>query len=280
MTDVSSTETAQIAIAPMELSHIPQAHGMSQAVSWPHRPEDWALVLGVSEGVVALQGEKVVGTAILSLLGDVGTLNMIIVDEAMRGQGLGRRLMQALLDRAATMELRLVATADGLPLYQKLGFKAQGEVMQYQGVAVAQTPEQPVHEASAEELAQLIAADRVATGMDRAKLLTDIAAQGEVLVTAGGFAMLRAFGRGYVIGPILAQNDIAARALLSEAACRTRGRFLRVDFAPERALQDHAAALGLAHVGGGVAMLREGAVAARPANPDLKTYALVSQALG
>ncbi|WP_339109555.1 GNAT family N-acetyltransferase [Thioclava sp. GXIMD4216] len=282
------TDAAQITIAPMEPAHLAQAHAMSQAVAWPHRREDWALVLGVSEAVVALQGDKVVGTAILSLLGDVGTMNMIIVDAAMRGRGLGRALMQTLLDRAGSMELRLVATADGLPLYRKLGFQAVGEVAQYQGVAQAQAPEQPVREATPEDLAVLLAADRAATGMERSRVLHEIAAQGEVIATQGGVAMIRAFGRGHVIGPILAADDRAARALLSEAACRAAGQFLRVDFAPEHALADHAKALGLHHAGGGIAMVRPAGERARtrdraaaPAQSlELKTYALVSQALG
>lgn len=248
--------------------HLPGALRLSQQAGWPHRAEDWALTLSVSDGVVALDGEVVVGTALCSCFGDVATLSMIIVDASMRGRGLGRELMAAVMDRAGPRAMRLVATTDGLPLYEKLGFVATGTIAQHQGIALTATPEQAVTEGEPDP-----ALDLAASGMDRTNLLARMGGVG--LRTTGGFTVLRDFGRGRLVGPIVASNDAAARALLAEAARRCAGGFLRVDLA--RGLSDFAASLGLAHVGGGIAMTR----GARPAVPsDFKTYALVSQALG
>lgn len=272
---LSRTEIAFAAFAP---DHIPGALRLSQAVSWPHRAEDWELSLSVSKGVVALAEGQVVATALCSVFGPVATLNMIIVDAALRGRGLGRAVMEQIIDLAGPREMRLVATTDGLPLYEKLGFKADGRISQHQGQARAMSGDSPVTTGSVEDVARLATMDEAASGLSREGLLRKIAGNGEVLLVDQGFALLRDFGRGKVLGPVVAQDPVSARALLTEAACRCEGQFLRIDL-PEvgSGLSDHAEALGLVSAGGGIAMRRD----ARPVcDTEFKTFALVSQALG
>lgn len=92
------------------------------------------MIWSLSEGQVALEGGRVVGTAFMTPFGRTcATLNTIIVDEAMRGRGLGRRLTTTALEQAGDRECRLTATADGLPLYEMLGFVATHDVRQHQG---------------------------------------------------------------------------------------------------------------------------------------------------
>lgn len=271
-----AADAPEITITRFAPAHIAGALRLSREAGWPHRAEDWELTLSVSQGVVALEGDEVVGTALCSLFGEVATINMIIVDARMRGRGLGRKLMQAVLEIGGTRELRLTATADGLPLYEKLGFEATGEIFQHQGIAKAAAPELPVEVAAKVDAAALAAMDRVASGLDRAGLLATIAERGELLRAERGFALLREFGRGTVLGPMVAQDAETARALLAAGATRCAGEFLRVDLTGP-ALTDHAESLGLVHSGGGTAMKK--AASAAPTS-DFKTYALASQALG
>ncbi|WP_228028417.1 GNAT family N-acetyltransferase [Donghicola mangrovi] len=275
MDTLNSPSPQQITLAPFGPEHIAGALRLSQQAGWPHRAEDWAMTLSTAQGVVALDGDQIVGTALCSDFGDVATLNMIIVDEACRGRGLGRRLMDAIIALGQGKTLRLVATKDGLPLYEKLGFVAHGQIHQYQGIAQARTPEQPVKTGRA-DLNDLTKIDQSASGMSRHHLLEQIAATGTVLTTAGGFAMLREFGRGMVVGPVVAEDAIAARALIDAAATQAKGKFLRIDLTSD-ALGGHMETLGLQHVGGGTAMQRP---AHAPHPTPFKTFALVSQALG
>lgn len=275
MDTLNTPEPTQITLVPFGPEHIDGAVRLSQQAGWPHRAEDWALTLSTAQGVVALDGEQIVGTALCSDFGDVATLNMIIVDEACRGRGLGRRLMDAIIALGKGKTLRLVATADGLPLYEKLGFIAHGQIHQYQGIAQARAPEQPVKKDRA-DLHDLTKIDQAASGMSRHALLEQIAATGTVLTTAGGFAMVRAFGRGMVVGPVVAEDAIAARALIDAAAIHAKRKFLRIDLTSD-ALGGHMETLGLTHVGGGTAMQRP---AHAPHPTPFKTFALVSQALG
>ncbi|WP_207101295.1 GNAT family N-acetyltransferase [Paracoccus shandongensis] len=268
------TTTTTPALAAFTPAHLPQALRLSRQAGWPHRQQDWALTLSVSQGVVALDGDRVVGTALCSPFGPVATLNMIIVDEAMRGRGLGRTLMDAIIALAGDREMRLVATTDGLPLYEKLGFHATGQIVQHQGIATAAAPDLPVTTGTSADIDRLAPTDRAASGMDRAPLLRAIAAEGEVLICNTGFALLRDFGRGRVVGPITAPDTATARAMLTDAARRCEGTFLRADLRAGQGLEPLAARLGLAPVGGGTAMVRN------PQTPDPTTFALISQALG
>lgn len=268
--------------------HLDGAVALSREAGWPHRREDWAMVLTLSEGFVALQGDTVVGTAMMTPFGaDVATINMVIVAAAMRGRGLGRKLMDAALRACGTRECRLTATADGLPLYEKLGFRATHEICQHQGDLPGGTTlfaaTHDVEWAQAADFAAIADLDRQALGMERHALLRLLVASAQVAVLRdgnriAGFGALRPFGRGEVIGPVVAQNEAQARAIQSFLAQARSGTFLRIDTSVPAGLSPWLAACGLVQVGGGIAM-RRGPERPIPTGPA-KPFALASQALG
>lgn len=266
-----------ISLAPFTETHLPGALRLSQEAGWPHRIEDWALNLSVSDGVVALVGDEVVGTALSTNFGDVAALNLIIVDARMRGRGLGARLMEQIIARAGARELRLVATAEGMPLYTRLGFVEAGRIVQHQGLARPARPGLSVQDGHAEECRTLVAMDKDASGMTRGALIEKIIETGQILRTEGGFALLRDFGRGRVLGPVVARHAAGARALIAEAATRSAGMFLRIDLPEEVGLSGFVEDLGLANVGGGTAMV---CAARAKTQKEFTTYGLISQALG
>ncbi|MGM4915085.1 GNAT family N-acetyltransferase [Rhizobium sp. 768_B6_N1_8] len=264
--------------------HLNGAVRLSREAGWPHRLEDWQVVLDVSKGVVALdETGKVVGTTLMTPYGDdCATINMVIVDASMRGRGVGRRLMDEALRLGGARPLRLIATADGLSLYEKLGFRETGHVFQHQGV-VGQVPH-PAHveAATAADLAEMMAIDRDAFGADRSSLISKLAEIGEFAVIRRdgritGFACIRAFGRGEVIGPVAATTIEDAMALVAHFMSGRTGAFLRLDTGNADLaawLSEHS----LAHVGGGVAMARPAPTRARIST--FTTFALANQALG
>ncbi|AWI85917.1 GNAT family N-acetyltransferase (plasmid) [Alloyangia pacifica] len=274
--DTPSPAPSAVDIVGFEPAHLEGAQALSTAVGWAHRVEDWALNLSVSRGVIGLADGRVVATALCSLHGPVATLNMIIVDGSMRGRGLGRKVMEAAMALAEDREMRLVATPEGMPLYRKLGFLENGRIVQMGGTARAATPECDVQVGSVnpQRLAKM---DFAASGMERGALLTRIAEAGETLSADGGFAMLRRFGRGHVLGPIVARNPATARALIAAAATRMEGQPLRIDVYEDLGLVPFIEELGLAIAGTGTPMVR--AAKAHPES-DYRTHALVSQALG
>ncbi|WP_214472620.1 GNAT family N-acetyltransferase [Mesorhizobium sp. dw_380] len=265
--------------------HIEGAVALSRQENWPHRPQDWQMALQLSIGAVALDGHgQVTGTILVTPYGaDCAMINMVIVDRNVRGKGLGRRLMEQAFALAEDRPLRLVATTDGMPLYEKLGFVPSGAVLQYQGkVAELDAPE-GVEAASIDDLPEIKAMDREAYGADREALIDALAERGEFAVirrngAIEAYAAIRPFGRGEVIGPVIAGNIEDARALISFFATSRPGAFLRVDTDSRTGIADWLGEIGLAHVGGGVAMDRPPKKDAQYARP--RVYALANQALG
>lgn len=275
-----------------EPKHLKDALALSRQAQWPHRLEDWALTLRISQGVVAVmegpKGPQVVGTVLMTPYGDdAATVNMVIVDEGCRGQGLGRRLMDEAMALAGDRPLRLTATREGLPLYEKLGFREVGTVLQHQGEAspMSFVAAEDVAPAGADDRTAIAALDRQAFGADRSLLLERFAevASFTLLRRNGapvGFAALRDFGRGQVIGPVVAPDADGAKALIGPVVAAHPGKFLRVDTTVDTGLGSWLADCGLRHVGGGIAMRRPAPTTAAPPAAPVSTFALASQALG
>lgn len=263
-------------------AHLGGALHLSQQAGWPHQREDWHLLSRLSCGVVALTAGKVVGTALATPFGNVAMANMIIVDAGMRGRGLGRQLMTRAMAGVEVPEWRLTATNDGLPLYEKLGFVATGRVLQHQGVPVAQALPGGVEWADAADLERIAALDRQATGADRRSLIVRLIIEGRLAVVRNGldlvgYASLRRFGRGELVGPVVAETAEMAQHLISFLITQARGGFLRVDTTDAAGLAPWLTAQGLAPAGGGISMQRGGATV--PVVP-VRCYALAAQALG
>lgn len=275
-----------ITLATMTPDHLDGAVALSQQAGWPHHREDWAFVLALSNGVVGLEDGRVVGTAMSTPLGDdVATVNMVIVDEAMRGRGLGRKLMQAALDAASGRTCLLVATKDGLPLYEKLGFVANGEIIQHQGLAVKVDAPDSISWANNDEFPRLVEMDRLATGQNRTNILQLLNESAQFAVIrkddeVEAFAGIRSFGRGLVIGPVVAKNGDDARALIDFLLSKHAGEFVRVDTNIATGLADWLTERGLVHVGGGIPMRRAVGPVEEQSSTEYRTYALVNQALG
>lgn len=277
-------QVGEIETRAFEGEHLDGAVRLSREAGWPHRLEDWQVALDVSKGVVALdETGNVVGTILMTPYGDdCATINMVIVDAGLRGRGVGRRLMDEAFNLGGARPLRLIATADGLPLYEKLGFRETGRIFQHQGV-VGEVPA-PAHAeaATAADLAEITSIDRDAFGADRSLLIARLADIGEFAVIRGasgitGLAGMREFGRGAVIGPVVATTIDDAKMLVAYFLNRRPGAFLRVDTA-DTVLAAWLSGHSLAHVGGGVAMARPAPT--RIQGSTFTTFALANQALG
>jgi predicted N-acetyltransferase YhbS len=272
----------------MTADDLPAAAALTRAVQWPHRVEDWQFVHRLGRGFVASAGDTVVGAVLWWPFGeDAGSLGMLIVDPDRQRAGIGRRLTEVVIADAGERALSLHATADGLPLYERLGFRRTGEIRQHQGAAftapVVPLPAgcriRPLGRADAEAV---IALDAAATGLARGVVLTGLLAVSDGVILdrdgeIGGFALLRRFGRGYVIGPVVAPDHDGARALITHWVGSHAGMFLRIDVPTETGLSPWLDELGLGAVSTAPAMTR-GTPPRRGTQP--RTFALISQALG
>jgi predicted N-acetyltransferase YhbS len=283
MTDRASSLT----LRPMTGPDIAAATLLSREQAWPHREEDWALFLEAGEGIVAERAGRVLGTVMAWRYGDdVATVGMVIVASDAQGQGVGRKLMEAMLGRLAGRTVVLNATAAGLPLYEKLGFVETGVIHQHQAIApgVAEAEEIPGERVrpagrSDEGLGDLYSR---ASGMDRTALFERLAANAHTLVLTrdhhmAGFAQVRRFGRGWLVGPVVAPDPGGAKALILQALRTRAGTFCRLDVTGDSGLSGWLEDLGLPRVDSVRTMVR----GRRPdRDPGISVHAIAAQALG
>lgn len=261
---------------------------LTQQLGWAHRREDWQQLIALGEGVVVeAQGDYLGGAIGWRWGADAATIGLVIVSEQARGRGIGRQVMQAMLEKFSDCNVRLHATDMGQVLYEKLGFQACNRVPQHQTRALAQQPSvivpdglmlRPAVEADA---AAIDALDYQANGLRRARLHQQLRAQSVVLQdTQGklqGFASRRRFGHGWTIGPVIADDVAAAQALVSQLMQDLAQQFVRLD-TPDAQLSAWLLSLGLAQVDAPFAMVYGTPWRAAANGPQ--TFALVSPALG
>ncbi len=147
--------------------------------------------------------------------------------------------MDQVLEQCGVRNLALNATHAAYPLYVSLDFTSEAIVFMRQGQVPQTLPSMPaldgeLSELPSDRLSDITALDAGAFGTNRARLLallsedasiTTLSRGGEVV----GYSMCREFGRGHVIGPIVARSDQDAVHLTAVHLKTLAGRFARVD---------------------------------------------------
>lgn len=275
-------------IMPMRSDDLASAQSLSHAVGWPHRLEDWQFVFTLGQGVSAYSRNRLVGTAMWwPYDGRQARLGMVIVDPALQRAGLGRALMHAVLDRSPAPSIVLNATAAGEPLYGRLGFTPIGAIVQHQGASfkspiVPLAPGERIRPLGRNDAEPLIALDAAATGARRDSLIKALIAQGDAVLLdrngeTAGFAFYRRFGRGHVIGPVIAREQDSAKALIAHWIGANAGMFLRIDVRDGWGLSGWLDEMGLARVSQVTTMVRGEPL---PPSHTVHTFAVANQALG
>ncbi|EEA04125.1 GCN5-related N-acetyltransferase [Burkholderia sp. H160] len=271
------------------------AHALSVAVRWPHRAEDWRFMYDAGTGFVAEDNGSVIGTALCWKFGvDRGTLGLVIVSPDEQGRGIGRKLMELVLEELGNRVTFLHATVAGKPLYEKLGFVSCGGLTQHQGTlgsvaAVAPPPGEHLRAATPADTPRLIELASRASGFDRSATIPALLAfaQGVVLERDGevlGFSLFRPFGRGYSIGPVVARHasdDLRARSLISYWLAPHAGDFVRIDVPDDAGINDWLISVGMPRVDSVEKMVRNAAADAREVAPDptWRAFGIINQAM-
>jgi GNAT superfamily N-acetyltransferase len=231
---------------------------------WLPEKAKWSLLLEVSEvfGIDAPDGGDgaegaLAGAVVLTRYGaDLASVGMMLVAARYGRLGLGRALMEHLLAEAGDATVTLFATDLGKPLYDKLGFRTIRRSAAFTGPFSAEPadPAEPAENtatgtadnskmrtrpAAAADMASIIDVDKAAFGADRSRLLRRLPAfAGQLLVLetergVAGFAAAWQNHTSTVIGPVVAPDGAAARALIGDLAVGIRGQ-VRLDLDPDR----------------------------------------------
>ena len=131
---------------------------------------------------------------------------------------------------------------------------------------------------SATELAQLIRRAKLSP----VELVDALLASGDLVVAerdgrVTGYACTRTWGRGIVIGPVVAAGGDDARLLIAALAARHVGAFVRIDVTLASGLSPWLESIGLPRVG---QVLTMALGRQPPASAEATLFALSNQSLG
>ena len=230
---------------------------LSQALRWPHREADWQQFISWANAhgaALAVRADgRLIGCGLAWQWGqEQGSIGMVIVDAAWQRRGIGKRLFKSLLQALEGRDVMLQATAQGRPLYESLGFTAIGQARQFHGHWQPPVEAGPTSSLATDELTRLLqpqdlpallAYDQRERGLTRPALLQALLAQMDadercaVSMDAHGrlcgYGILRRFGRGWVVGPLLADGADRAVALVKRLIQERTGDFVRIDLAAD-----------------------------------------------
>nr|WP_281434986.1 GNAT family N-acetyltransferase [Rhizobium lemnae] len=223
---------------------VPRLYELSIAVNWPHRPKDWEMAINLGRGYVARDEiGRVLGSAMWFPMGEtLASIGMVITSPRLQDHGAGRWLMQHVLADTRARSKVLNATKAAYRLYLSLGFSSRTSVFQHNGIA-SKVPDGPDHARPmlADHAQAIVALDALAYGADRRALFERLfpVSEGTVILQDGivcGFALCREFGRGRVIGPVVAKTEQDAIALIRPHVIAHKDQFLRMDTRAEGGL--------------------------------------------
>jgi len=223
----------------MTARDIPAGMRLKELAGWNQTQGDWERFLSASpQGCFVAEAEgKVVGSAAtISFEGRFAWIGMVLVDPVTRGQGIGTKLLvKAIeyLDACGIPSMKLDATPQGKPIYEKLGFVTEYEIERWQ-LQRAPAPEASIVAASVTQ--EMLDQDREIFGADRSALLRSIAIEHPAFVLqtlSQGRLTGYSFGRrGELadhLGPWVALDESSARRLLDEFLRRSRRERVFVD---------------------------------------------------
>jgi GNAT superfamily N-acetyltransferase len=226
----------------LDRSDVAACVNLAVSQGWPAEERKWDLLLTVGQAYGADDGEsgRLIGSVIAtSFEPSLVVVGMLLVAPSHTNRGLGRLLMDEVITRAGGRTVLLYSTPRGRPLYDDLGFRVVDAVGSYIGIYQGEShPESRVSRPFSPADATLVAAlDDRAMGGDRSPILDRLPAFAQQMAVVddsrGPVGYAAAWNNGDVvhIGPVVAEGDPVAKALIHELAGQQPGR-IRIDLSP------------------------------------------------
>ena len=224
-------------------SDIPAAMKLKEAAGWNQTEADWRRLIKLEPDgcFAAVENDQLVGTTTTTTYeDDLAWIGMVLVDPQYRRRGIATRLLEtavAYLEGKVTV-IKLDATAEGNPVYEKFGFKTESLVERWRGSVKSRSI---AHEDMAIDLNALLGLDRRAFSADRSRLiksLIDDSRMSPVLVkdesgSLAGYALARAGTKEVYIGPVVSTDTTHVENLFDRSLGQLSGSSVYIDFSNE-----------------------------------------------
>lgn len=216
---------------------------LSSYIGWDYNRAEVETIFnsGIVYGVWN-EGGKLIASAAIILYGEAfASIGMVIVHPDYKGRGIGKAITSSCMNSvSARTPIMLIATEEGKPLYEKLGFRSVSYVSKY----ICNSYNADDHCVGNEnymmnyevgDLEKIIKVDGYAFGTNRKEFLKKRIMQSEQCIVVKdkeqsvlGYGLSIQTPENKIIGPIVAKNDEMAMRIVHDLARGHHGK-LRID---------------------------------------------------
>lgn len=236
-------KTKKLQLVEFDRNDIPGIVELSKSVNWDYDEYEIGTVLssGKIYGHKNTEGKIVSSAAIIPYDDTCASIGMVIVNIDYRGLGLGKEATQQCIDFVSNdTSIMLIATEDGKPLYEKIGFRVVDSVHKY--LCDTYTTVEPlnhngitIEDFMISDFTEIVKLDKDAFGDKRSHFLHNRIDQSkQCLVVKDRVGSIIGYGISIlgpinlVLGPIVAPDFQTAVLLLDRLASGHQGK-LRID---------------------------------------------------
>jgi N-acetylglutamate synthase-like GNAT family acetyltransferase len=225
----------------LDETDIPQLINLSDSVGWDYDEHEIRTILssGLIFGHINEDGQIISSAAIIPYDTKVASIGMVIVHKDYRGYGLGKIVTQACIDAVPKeTSIMLIATNDGKPLYNKMGFTEVDYIHKFicEDYNISNDScDNLIQTMQPSDIKQMIEQDMLSFGDKREKFLINRFKQShECLVVKDNSQNIIGYGlsilgpKNLILGPIVAPNPDIAAKLVNQLAKKHKGK-LRID---------------------------------------------------
>ena len=196
---------------------------LSRLAGWNQTQDDWEMLLRLDPlGCFAIEADdRIAATTTLLCYGNhLAWIGMVLTRPEYRRRGFAQRLMESALNRAADLKIesiKLDATPQGQPLYEKLGFKKAQIVERW--FHDGKRPDlriEPLTSSSQDSPQYSSEMDLEAFGVDRSTLLQILASRDLPYTIPEAYCFSRGGTRSRYLGPCVARTQKAARLVIEQ----------------------------------------------------------------
>jgi GNAT superfamily N-acetyltransferase len=194
---------------------------LSRLAGWNQTQDDWEMMLQLDPlGCFAIEAdERIAATTTLLCYGSrLAWIGMVLTRPEYRQRGFARCLMESALKRAEDLKIesiKLDATPQGQPLYEKLGFRTEQIVERWfhdgkrPDVRIEPSTSPPQYSPQ-----YSLEMDLEAFGANRSTLLQNLASRNSPHAITEAYCFSRGGTRARYLGPCVAQTQKAARLVI------------------------------------------------------------------
>ena len=224
-------------------SDIPAAMKLKEAAGWNQTEDDWRRLLKLEPDgcFAAIKDDELVGTTTTTTYKDeLAWVGMVLVDPKNRRQGIATKLMETALEylKGKVATVKLDATAQGKPVYERFGFEAESLVERWVGTLRGSSIIRHYAMLNPDTLCELFEVDQRAFNADRSTLIQSLLNDSNFLPVVkrsadgklSGYALARPGTKASYLGPICATQASDVESLMDEMLRRMGDGRVYIDF--------------------------------------------------